>query len=517
MPNTAGEAEGEAKPNVVGETKAENAMARTSDATSRSGPAGTTGEWQFEFHGFVRAPMRVGMGKRENPRSDQSERTFHAPIVPDDQHLSWQHTRHMEKDWAELFFSVGNPLAKLTVGIKGYNFSDAAWNDNDAQFGIAEGYVTLTPELPWQNIRLIWKVGALSNRYGGAGRYDAGEYDTYAFGRTHVLGETLRGEVDIGQTTLAVEHGIGSKRPDPSIFNDARFTLLHHAHVFASWKKTIIGGLHYLTAWTQEEDRDGSLLVNPPDGRLTTIGPEIRLNGGMFGELYLAYSQIRAHNAVTVSAAYEVLHAGGGGDFSNGVTHNYLEVPVLGADDTSGGNGRVDSIVGQYEFSLGRSLAKINDPESDFWGEGRDAVIKLYGMINMVKSDDQDADGIRKLKYGVDLMGSLFPVFGVGLRYDRVQPNNEVPEQSFGVISPRLIFRTRWVTREEITIQYTRYMYNERECDPANPLLCVQPATGPVLPDGFGATTGNQDANMRGAPLAPPDKDAFKIQATFWW
>lgn len=505
-----------AKSKVAGAENGASPLSRATDVTTRSGPQlGNSGEWQFEFHGFIRAPMRVGMGKRENPRSDQSERTFHAPIVPDDQHLSWQHTRHMEKDWAELFFSVGNQLAKVTVGIKGFNFTDAAWNDTDAQFGISEGYVTLTPELPWQNIRVIWKVGALSGRYGGAGRYDAGEYDTYAFGRTHVLGETLRGELDVGETTLALEHGIGSRRPDPSQFNNARFTLLHHAHANMAWKKTVIVGAHYLTAWTQEEDRDGSLLTNPPDGRLTSIGPEVRLNGGPFGELYLAFDQLRAHNAVTVAPAFEVLHASGGGEFANGVTDNYLEQD--GPGGTSGGNGRVNSIIGQYEFSVGRTIAKIEDPESDFWGEGRDFIVKLYGMYNMVKSDDEDADGIHKLKYGVDMVGSLFPAFAVGTRYDRVQPNNRVPEQSFGVLSPRLIFRSRWVTREEIIIQYSHYFYNERECDPADPIRCVQPPSGPVLPDGFGATTGNQDAGNRGQPNAPPDKDAFKVQATFWW
>lgn len=44
---------------------------------------------------------------------------------------------------------------------------------------------------------------------GAAGRYDAGKYDTYLFGRTHVAGETLTGFYHFNDTlTLTLEHGI---------------------------------------------------------------------------------------------------------------------------------------------------------------------------------------------------------------------------------------------------------------------------------------------------------------------
>ena len=147
-------------------------------------------------------------------------------MIPDDQYLGWQHTLHNQKDWAELFFSYGNSWAKGTVGLQGFNFTDAAWTDPDAQFGISQGFVTLTPELPWENVRLTAKVGSFWNKYGSAGKYDAGEYDTYLFGRTHAMGETLRLEIDVQDLTFGIEHGIGAKRPDPSTFTDTKFTLL---------------------------------------------------------------------------------------------------------------------------------------------------------------------------------------------------------------------------------------------------------------------------------------------------
>ncbi len=41
---------------------------------------------------------------------------------------------------------------------------------------------------------LVWNVGTFQNRYGTAGKYDGGMYETYLFGRTHQTGETLTGD-----------------------------------------------------------------------------------------------------------------------------------------------------------------------------------------------------------------------------------------------------------------------------------------------------------------------------------
>src|SRR4051812_13442636 len=78
--------------------------------------------WKFEFHGYLRAPMMVGLGHRDNPGPGQSPTTFHSPIIPDGQYLSWQSTPHNKSDWAELYLSIGNSFARGTVSLQGYNF-----------------------------------------------------------------------------------------------------------------------------------------------------------------------------------------------------------------------------------------------------------------------------------------------------------------------------------------------------------------------------------------------------------
>ncbi len=513
MSNTAGTPMPSSRPNAYPERNSKSLRSRvqrrilSSRGGGREGKSG--GDWGFDFHGYLRAPMRIGLGEREDPADGQSERTMHYPVIPDDQYLSYQYTQHNPRDWAELYFSYGNEVATGTVSIQGFNFTDAAWKENNAQFGIAQGFVTLTPKLKPKNVRLLWKIGSFDNRYGAAGRYDAGELDTYVFGRTHAIGEAGEVEFLLKDFTLSFEHGIGTSRPDPRVFNTARFTFLHHGHIGLSYRDDIEIGGHYLQALAREEDRDGDANVDARDGAMTVVGPDVRVDWGKFGYLYGGFSYIKATSAGVVGPAIEVIHSRGGGQFTFGIVDNYLNGPTRASD----GNGEIYSFSGQYEQSVRRVL------EGDrYYGEGMDFGVKLYTMVNRVASDDPDIDGLLKFKYGINAIYSALPWFGVGVRYDRVQPNSRIPEQSFAAVSPRLIFRTAWLTREEITVQYSRYTYNERICNPeGDQQLCVQPPSAAVPPEGFGSTPGNQDAGNRGAPTRIPDQDVFMVRATFWW
>jgi hypothetical protein len=520
-------------------------LASESRSTTYGGPAaGGDKNWMFDFHGYVRAPLRLGIGDRSNPAAGQGGTTYHRPIIPDDQYLSWQYTGR-GSDWAELFFSVGNPIISGTVGITGYQFTDASWVNTDAQFGIALGYLTLRPDLPWKNVRTEFVVGSHWNRYGQAGKYDSGKYDTFVFGRTHVIGYKARGEIDISDVTLWAEQGFGAHRPNPSVYNTARFTLLNHIHGGVKYGPVSFG-LHYLHSYAAEEARSGADTTpvccdengmgipvdQQPDGSLDVFGPEVRLEGGPAGDLYLAYSRINAKDAATVSSAIEVLHSQGGGEFTLGVTANYLDAR-RGAGDTrqsSRGNGSVDTVAAQYEFHAGR-IIKTLAPQ--------DVTLFLFGMLNHVNSDDPwlDADpmslksSINKVKYGVDAVVDILPWLGAGFRFDRVQPNSKIPEQSFTTIYPRILFRSNFVTHEMISLGYTRYFYNERSCtpnaaDPTADMRCVQAPAAPFLPEGMGATKDNQTMGARGAPgfntdagFVPQlsDKGVITLEASMWW
>ena len=172
-----------------------------------------------------------------------------------------------------------------------------------------------------------------------------------------------------------------------------------------------------------------------------------------------------------------------------------------------------------------------------FWGEGSDLKLALYGMLNKVKSDYRPVDktiwgptdGNLKLKYGADLQYHATPSITAALRADRRAAEQDIPEQSFSIISPRIVFTSNWVTREQLTFQYSRYLYNQREC-PANAVhppashACATPArrcaSSPRRRHPAGRLRHqlrNPVVQPRSAPTMRPDCNVFKIEATFWW
>lgn len=576
---------GDAQAAGAGEEKHKAAAERSTGSVG--GPVTDDNDtWKMGYSGFFRAPMRFGMGKRDQAYPGQSSTTFHSPLVPDDQYLSWQHTNHSRREWAEMFFSYGNNWAKGVVSVSGYNFTDASSYQSGTQFGIGQGWLEVTPYMPWENVRIKAKAGAFWSRYGQAGRWDAGEYDTFLFGRTHTMGENVRMEIDLEDQplTIGIEQGFGAKRPDASVYNTSRYTLVAHGHVDMLWDQSVFVGLHLLHNFSQEEARftgyqSPIFSTNPhklpyqtiqqPDGKLTIFGGEVRFDmPDLFGYLYLGASYIKAKNAVTVGSATEVIHSMGGGDYNLGITGNYLDSEFcrwgISTSPCSNGNGNVLTILGQYEAKLGDLLG-----QSPF-GDGQDLTMKFYGMWNKVGSEDMFADGVTKLKVGTDWFFDVFPVLGLAARFDYLAPNSKIKNQNFMILSPRIVFRSQLVTHEQISIQYSRYLYKQRECVngpntvagtyatpadvqdssnrsqgvnptggglfPAVPGLnpdwqftpatadevqCVQPPPSTVTPEGWGAMTESQDVKMRGMPYTGshlrPDLNVITIEASMWW
>ncbi|HEY5959888.1 MAG TPA: hypothetical protein VIV60_25210, partial [Polyangiaceae bacterium] len=239
------------------------------------------------------------------------------------------------------------------------------------------------------------------------------------------------------------------------------------------------------------------------------------------------------------------------------------------------GNGNVLTLAGQYEAKLGDLLG------ASPFGDGQDLTMKFYGMWNKVKSDDPIANGVTKLKVGTDFFFDAFPALAIATRFDYLAPNSRYPNQNFMILSPRIVFRSQLVTHEQIAIQYSRYMYKQRECASGTPadiqhvkgrtsvttstsggttypavpgladgayhdagvavrdpvtgltppdafpastpaeLECVQPPPSTVTPDGWGAMTESQEPRLRGMPYTGahlrPDVNVITIEASMWW
>lgn len=510
------EAEGEVETEPGEAAEPSGVSEHNTRTTTIGGPEVSDDGWRFDFHGYVSAPLRFGMGRREDPQVGQARTTFHAPIIPDDQYLGYQHTSHARRSWAELYLSYGNDVVKGVVALQAWNFSDIGYTNPNAQMGIGQAFVAITPKFRRSPAQLRVKVGGHDNRYGMAGKYDQGLYETYIFGRTRYLGETVGVDIPYRDFRFTLEHGFGGTPIDPNIFNPSRFTLTAHHHFSMAWKNRVDLGLHHIVAFSQEEAHDASTTADDLDGNLQIFGPDLRLELGRGGYWYLGYSYAALKNARVVGPSVEVLHSLGAGYYDLGLIGNYFDY----RRDASGylmresdGTGSIQTLM----FQTQHSLHEIISGEDGFWGEGWDVKLALYGMMNFIRSDVEGTDGVRKFKFGVDLMGEVLPWMGVGARFDQVMPNHRIRQQTWSVLSPRLEFRTNWIAHETITLQYSRYFYAERDCGAVmDPLMCVQPPSAAIQGEGYGAV-GDPDEGFRGAPNALPDNNVFAIMANIFW
>ena len=122
--------------------------------------------------------------------------------------------------------------------------------------------------------------------------------------------------------------------------------------------------------------------LGPIQGSMAITGLEARLKGGVYGDGYLGWSHIDARNINALADAIEVVHSYGGYQFKQ----NYFGrtfTPHTGVyQGPQNETGTVDNISFQYQFSFG-ALARY--PE-DWWGDGPDLVLTVFGMLSIVDS-----------------------------------------------------------------------------------------------------------------------------------
>jgi hypothetical protein len=464
-----------------------------------------TSEWKFDVTGYFRAPLRMSWGPATlaDPNgNDVGTQLRTPPLVPDANYIDWRYTNSLVAPWTELNFHYGNDRAKATVQIASYNITDSGYRRLEANLGINQAYLVLSfPNIGGENGRLNLTVGGFTNRYGAAGRWDAGKYETYLFGRTHVAGETLAYEYDVGDWTLAAEETFGAKlEPIPFQAQGGSWnpypgpqpqesSFVASAHAGAVWRRTLLVGLHYIDVFANDLERAGAIMTGSaysgrmstePKPRITVSGADVKFLSEFYGDGYLGYSHLDAKNAIYLADALEVLHSFGGWQLHD----NYFGTPG-GTEETTG---KIDTILGQYVFSFGKFFHRPRP----FWGEGPDLIASVFGMYNHVTGATAPAKS--KLKYGGELIYLPVACFGFGGRFDEVQPDMNDNTQSFAVLSPRAVIRTAFVTHEQVLIQYSRYFYNSNAAHSMFPYT-TQPGAA-----GLGA-----------------DKNAFQIAAIIWF
>jgi hypothetical protein len=453
-------------------------------------------DYRFDYHGMLIMPLRAGFNKRTGPvTADQSKNVIHTPPVVPDYQDSFNYTSVVPQPYAQLAFSYGNNVVTGTAVIVARTASTASsFFQPPLQSGITDAFVTFNLPNLTKNAHIEVNVGAFSNAYGAMGEYDLGHYGTPIIGRINGVGETIAARYALGDLVLDVEQGIQAQFDKAPVgipsegwnaFADpvAGTSLVHHEHLGIGYRRQLTLGLHYIQAWSQD-DRSSQALA--PDGTITTLAADLRFSASHLGHFYGAAAFTKAEHASSVGRIVETLNAAGG----RGLVHNYL------GTDAEQGTGSLLTIGGQYDLSLAHLLLH---PRT-FDGKSHDLVLSVFGMYTRVQSEDKtrDAnrnwlyDGINMLKVGAQGAYTLTSWFAFGGRVDHVSPQSEFPGRDFNIISPRVIFRSDWQSRDQVVLQYSHFMYGK----------------SPLVKSGYPLVDD---------PKLNPDADMVSLSANMWW
>lgn len=512
------------------------------------GDASSEKDWGFRFKGFFRGPMNLGVDTSGalTPNTLQ----FHAPpVTPDNNYTRWMYTNLHPGPWAELLFQYGNQRVMMTTSIASYNITTGGWRELQDQLGIDRAFLTLKfPEALGDVGGMAWDVGVFQNIYGAAGKYDAGEYETYVIARTRIAGATATADIELNDDSKLVLEGGGGAKIDQQYqtyaFNDTAATSASTAptYNYPSWQPfpgnsvqegtnmllhlhagLVVGGIltataHVLDSFVKDArwnsaSTGGYPFNTPPQyvpgtGYIRIYGIDFKLNGGYRGDGYLGFSYVQGHNAATISDSVELLHSQGGSQL---VQNYFTSRAEWLSGSVSDGNGDIWTVAGQYTFSLAAFMMRPRP----FWGQAADLTIRPYFMFNKVTGTTNGDANVTKLKYGLDVIYSFMPMMAVGLRADAVNPDMSDSTQSFYALSPKLIFRSEFVTHESITLQVSKYFYGSGYNNP-NCTGSSMSCSPLLMPWPYGQF-GTYETKYYGSNGSPPDSLVVTLAATMWW
>jgi hypothetical protein len=421
-------------------------------------------DWNFNFWGYMSASLRVGRGSRDFATGDQHTTTLHTYPRIVDAYGMFSGTNVPQGSWVDLTFEYGNSYVTSHVKISTWKPTVGSdWTPLGSQNLFQEAYLSFKIPLPKANLQ--WRVGAFSNTYGGLGQYDVGHYNAPIIGSPFGVGETWTAQYDLNAGyTLFLEDGLMGrlgKMPvgaAPIVSIDGAFnssipsSWVHHAHAGVARHGTVplVLGLHYITNWAQDERDQQDDPRTPfldesrrPDPRMNVFGIDFRMIDNYLGNFAAAASYTDAHYATLLT----------GVNFFGSFNGEQVTKRFIGP--RGGGTGKMLVLGGEYNLSWGRLLRY----PVDLGPNGPEFITSFFTNYARVNSSDPDFDGRNMLKFGGEVTYRWLSWLVLSVRADRVIPNSKDDDESFSVISPKLIFKTDWMSHEQVTLAYTRWVY----------------------------------------------------------
>jgi hypothetical protein len=468
--------------------------------------------WRFEFSGYLQQPIVAALGKRQNVFVGQKETTIHGdPIVPGGSYGWFDHTQTVPGPWTQVNFHYGNKVVKATAIIGSWTIGQSAYGANyfitPSQLWFNDAFLTYTPDIGPVKMRTL--VGVYPDRYGAMSKWGGGAYGLALMGQLDGMGTTTTFAFPFeNEITFGFEGGLkGDFRKSPlGIVQDGSneypleeqgSTFGAHGHFSASYLDSYTLSAHYIHTWSQDDRTDAAVFYDahttqpyPMDGQIDLSGVDVRADLDRFGYLYLGLAHLAGKNATSVTNLLKFLNNGGGKELNNSFW-----------GFASNGNGAMTILAGQYTLSLGTLLRYPRE----FWGDGPDIQVSLFGMYGNV---DSDADtnptqqystpqstalwDANMFKLGQETTYSLLPWLAASFRADFVMPDTRNSGRAFAVFSPKLVFRTDWQTREALTLQYAGYLLGDD-----------------VIVQG--------DSRLSNTTSGNPDRHLLALYGTMWW
>jgi len=472
--------------------------------------------WAYALRGFFRAPMRVGIGP-ETGKTTGSQ--WHSPprIVGFGSD-EWSYANLAPGGTGQIELAVTNQRVEGHVILAGDIFADAAYPHLDKLGGFSQAWVTLkAPALIGTRGGMALNVGAFSERFGAAGPFQqsTGYYGTYLFGRTHVAGESLVLDLDLSSDLeLVVEHGIGAKVEVVPYSKEAPVApylpnqgpvpqgsnFVHHAHVNLLFQDWLSFAAHYLTSWSPNDLQE---VTRTPakEARMTVMGAELHSDHPVAGSGYVGYSYVDAKSILPLSDGVQVLHGANGAGFKN----NYFGALPASAqaslaqgleDSQRDDSGKLHTVLFQYILRAAPLFGR-KEP-------GPDVALGVFGMYNHVDTVKHDLNGMLvpagyafkqdKVKVGAELQVAPIEPLSIGVRFDSVMPDGGKEDVAYRAISPRIVLHSKWIGREYVILNYTRYILG-KDVHPSAPYSQPNPPSAPL------------------ASVTKPDENLFSLTA----
>jgi hypothetical protein len=421
-------------------------------------------DWTFNFWGYMSAALRVSRGSRPDAFADQQETTLHTYPRIVDAYGMFNGTNVPQGSWVDLTFEYGNNRVTSHVKISTWKPTVGSdWTPLGSQNLFQEAYLSF--KIPAGKVNFKWNVGAFQNTYGGLGQYDVGRYNAPLIGSPFGVGETLTGQYDLdARYTLFLEDGFMGrlgKTPigAPAIVSiDGAFnpslpsSWVHHAHAGIARHGTVplVLALHYITNWAQDErdqvDDPRTPFIdesNRPDPRLTVVGADFRMIDNYLGNFAVAASYADAHYAALLT----------GFNFFGAYNGDQMTKRFFGPQ----GGGTAKMLVTGFEYNV--AWGRLLRYPVELSPNGPEFFTSFFLDYAQVSSKDPDYDHRKLVKFGTELTWRWLRWLALSSRVDRVIPNSKDSEESFTVISPKIIIKSDWLSHEQVTLSYTRWLY----------------------------------------------------------